>query len=93
MRFVIVFWMLGMFPDGSRTNDRYQMIMFEPWFEDRVSCELYMVQRKQEWTDAIADQAALAARDNWVGIEIEEPTECRLFDHVKMELIPDGPDI
>jgi len=93
MRFVIVFWILGIFPDGTLTDQKYQMVMHEPWFEDRVACELYMVQRKEEWTDAVTEQAALAARDAWVGIEIEEPVECNLFDHVKMELIPDGPSL
>ena len=93
MNFVIVFWILGIFPDGSLTDQRYQMVMFEPWFDDRVACELYMVQREGEWTQSITDQAAKAARGNWSGIEIELPAACHKFDDVKMELIPNGPDL
>ena len=93
MKWVIVFWLLGVLPEGQTTQSQYNMIMFEPEFELRSECELYMVQRKDEWMAELFEQAQIATRDNWVGIELEGDPWCQQFDQVKMELVPDGPNI
>lgn len=92
MKWVIVFWLVGLLPEGT-TDDHYQMIMFEPEFKLRSECELYMIQRKDEWMAELFEQAQLATRDNWVGIALEGDPWCQQFDKVKMELRPDGPSI
>jgi len=90
MKFVIVFWMLGILPDGSFTDNRYQMVMFEPSFELRSECELYMVQREDEWLSSIESQTHYALKDEWTGIAIDGEPECRLFNHSKWELLENG---
>jgi hypothetical protein len=91
MNWVIVFWISLMNPDGSVSMNDYQMIMHEPHFERRSDCELYALQRKDEYSQILYDQ--ILGMTDYVGFEMIDDPVCKIFNEKTMELIDGGSDI
>jgi hypothetical protein len=91
MNWVIVFWISLINADGSSSASDYQMVMHEPRFERRSDCELYALQRKDEYMQSLYEQT-LAITD-YVGFEMIDEPVCKIFNEKTMELIDGGSDI
>jgi len=91
MRWVIVFWIVGMYPSGEISTSEYQMVMFEPKFEKRSDCELYSIQRRTEWMQSFYEQ--VTNNTDFSGFELTNEPECKIFNEKTMELIDGGSNI
>ena len=91
MNWVIVFWISLINPDGSSSANNYQMVMYEPVFEIRSDCELYALQRRDEYIQSIYEQTT--AITDYVGLEIIDEPTCKLFNEDTMELLEGGSNI
>jgi hypothetical protein len=80
MKWVVVFWIIGIFPDGDLGSREYQMVMFEPMFTMESDCV-------RELTDKIRNNT------NYVDFDLVTEPECKQLDTENMELIDNGPDI
>lgn len=88
MMFVIVFWIAGILPSGSLTDSNFQMILYEPRFDNIYECETYLENYREDYLDALLE--SIQGVTDWQGFTIEEEPECVLFDEYNMDLIENG---
>lgn len=91
MKWVIVFWIIGIFPDGDLGGREYQMVMFDPMFELESDCVLYSLQAEEIYFQELTNKI----RNNTEYVDFELVTEpiCKQLDVKNMELIDNGPNI
>jgi hypothetical protein len=91
MKWVVVFWIIGIFPDGDLGSREYQMVMFEPMFTMESDCVLYSLQAEEIYFRELTDK--IRNNTNYVDFDLVTEPECKQLDTENMELIDNGPDI
>lgn len=90
IKFVIAVWISGITIFGDFTEDEYQILIYEPSFDTRASCELYALQAQDRWFTDLSDKAVSVT--DWIGIVMIEDPECLPFNMKTMELY-NGPTL
>lgn len=91
MKWVIVFWIIGIFPDGELGGREYQMVMFDPMFEMESDCVLYSLQAEEIYFQELTDK--IRNNTEYVDFYLVTDPECKQIDTKNMELIDHGPNI
>jgi len=91
MKWVVVFWIIGIFPDGELGSREYQMVMYDPAFERESDCVLYSLQAEEIYFQELTDK--IRNNTEYVDFYLVTDPECKQLDTENMELIEGGPDI
>ena len=90
IKFVIAVWISGITQFGDYTEDMYQIVIYEPHFDSRASCEMYALQAQDRWFVDLSKKAL--ATTNWIGVVMDEEPVCLPFNLETKELY-DGPEL
>jgi len=91
MKWVVVFWIIGIFPDGELGDREYQMVMYDPVFEMESDCVLYSLQAEEIYFQELTDK--MQNNTEYVDFYLVTDPECNQLDTENMELIDSGPSI